>query len=167
MTGMKYEIEIQGRQTTVEFEQRNQRVQARIGARQYDVEVVSPEAGVYTFLDGDRVYEARVWALDLNSLRVSIGGQLFSTTVIDRKHRRSIVEHTTEGRQNLVAPMPGRVVRVLLGGGDEVTLGQGVVVVEAMKMQNEIKSPKSGRVVEVRVAEGATVNANQVLAVVE
>ena len=72
-----------------------------------------------------------------------------------------------EGRQNLVAPMPGKVIRVLVAQGDEVAVGQGVVVVEAMKMQNEIKSPKAGIVVEVRVTAGATVNANQVLAVVE
>jgi len=164
---MKYEVEIHGRQVTIEFEQRNGRVQARVGPREYDLEVVSPEEGVYTFLAGDRVYEARVWAPEPNSLNVTIGGHLFSTSIIDRKHRRSTIEHGIEGRQNLVAPMPGKVVRVLLGAGDEVTLGQGVVVVEAMKMQNEIKSPKSGRVIEVRVIEGATVNANQVLAVVE
>ena len=164
---MKYEVEIQGRQVSVELEQRDGRVQGRVDARQYDVEVISPEGGVYTFFAGDRVYEARVWTLDPNSLRVSIGGHLFSTSVIDRKHRRSTTEHGSEGRQNLVAPMPGKVVRVLLSVGDEVAPGQGVVVVEAMKMQNEIKSPKSGRVVEVRVTEGANVNANQVLAVVE
>jgi biotin carboxyl carrier protein len=56
---------------------------------------------------------------------------------------------------------------VLLGPGDQVSAGQGVLVVEAMKMQNEIKSPKPGRVVEIRVVEGDAVNANQVLAVVE
>lgn len=164
---MKYEVEIQGRQVSIELEQRDGRVQARVGPRDYDLEVVSPGEGVYTFLAGDRVYEARVWAPEPNSLNVTIGGHLFSTSIIDRKHRRSTIEHSIEGRQNLVAPMPGKVVRVLLGAGDEVTLGQGVVVVEAMKMQNEIKSPKSGRVIEVRVIEGATVNANQVLAVVE
>jgi biotin carboxyl carrier protein len=164
---MKYEVEIQGRQVSIELEQRNGRVQARVGPREYNLEVVSPEEGVYTFLAGDRVYEARVWAPEPNSLNVTIGGHLFSTSIIDRKHRRSTIEHGIEGRQNLVAPMPGKVVRVLLGAGDEVTLGQGVVVVEAMKMQNEIKSPKTGRVIEVRVIEGATVNANQVLAVVE
>lgn len=164
---MKYEVEIQGRQVSIELEQRDGRVQARIGPRDYDLEVVSPEEGVYTCLAGDRVYEARVWAPEPNSLSVQIGGHLFSTSIIDRKHRRSTIEHGIEGRQNLVAPMPGKVVRVLLGAGDEVTLGQGVVVVEAMKMQNEIKSPKAGRVIEVRVIEGATVNANQVLAVVE
>lgn len=164
---MKYDVEIQGRQVSIELEQRDSRIQARVGPRQYDIEVVFPEEGAYTFLAGDRVYEARVWASEPNSLNVTIGGQLFSTSIIDRKHRRSTTERGTEGRQNLIAPMPGKVVRVLLAAGDEVTMGQGVVVVEAMKMQNEIKSPKSGRVLEVRVAEGATVNANQVLAVVE
>ena len=63
--------------------------------------------------------------------------------------------------------MPGKVVRVLLAPGNEVDAGQGVLIVEAMKMQNEIKSPKQGHVVEVRVSEGETVSANQVLAVVE
>jgi biotin carboxyl carrier protein len=164
---MKYEVEIHGRQASIELEQRNGRVQARVGPREYDLEVVSPEAGVYTLLAGDRVYEASVWTIEPSSLRVTIGGHLFSIRIIDRKHRRSTMEHGIEGRQKLVAPMPGRVVRVLLGAGDEVTLGQGVVVVEAMKMQNEIKSPKSGRIIEVRVTEGAAVNANQVLAVVE
>lgn len=164
---MKYEVEIQGRQVTVEFEQRNGRIQARVGARDYDIEVVSPEAAVYTLLAGDRVYEARVWEPEPNSLSVTISGRVFATSIIDRKHRRPTIEHGIEGRQNLVAPMPGKVVRVLLAAGDEVALGQGVVVVEAMKMQNEIKSPKAGRVIEVRVIEGATVNANQVLAVVE
>ena len=164
---MKYEVEIQGRVVDIEFEQRNGRVQARVGSRRYDLEGISPEEGVYTFLAGDRVFETSVWSHDPNSLTITIGGQFFSAKVVDRKHRRRTVEHGIEGRQNLVAPMPGKVVRVLLAVGDDVAQGQGVVVVEAMKMQNEIKSPKAGRVIEVRVVEGATVNANQVLAVVE
>lgn len=164
---MKYEVEIHGRQVNLELEQRNGRVEARVGQRQYDLEVVSPESGVFTFLAGDRVYEARVWIREAGSLIVTIDGLSFPTRVIDRKHRRSNVEHGIEGRQNLVAPMPGKVVRVLLAAGDEVAPGQGVVVVEAMKMQNEIKSPKAGRVLEVRVTEGATVGANQILVIVE
>jgi len=63
--------------------------------------------------------------------------------------------------------MPGKVVRILLKPGEEVAAGQGVVVVEAMKMQNEVKSTRSGRVSEIRISEGDTVNGNQVLAVVE
>jgi|SRR6185503_686066 len=164
---MKYEVEIQGRTVNVELDQRNGRVEATVGPRRYDLSVISPEEGVFTFLSGDRLYEARVWAREPGSLRVTIGGQLFSARVIDRKHRRPTLEHGIEGRQHLVAPMPGKVVRVLLNAGDEVTQGQGVVVVEAMKMQNEIKSPKSGRVSEIRVSVGATVDANQILAVIE
>jgi biotin carboxyl carrier protein len=165
---MKYEVNVQGREVVVELEQNDRRVHAKVGPRNYDLEVVCPEAGVYSLLAGDRVYEAHVWATsEPNSLRVQVGGSLFTTNIIDRKQRRTTVEQGIEGRQSLLAPMPGKVVCVLLGPGDEVAFGQGVVVVEAMKMQNEIKSPKSGRVVEVRVSEGATVNANQVLAVVE
>jgi biotin carboxyl carrier protein len=164
---MKYEVEIQCHQVSVELEQRNSTVRARVGARDYKLEVIRPEEGVFTFFHGNRVYEARVFEAEQDVLRVEIKGRQFEAKIIDRKHRRAAVEHGIEGRQNLVAPMPGKIVRVLLAVGDEVNSGQGVVVVEAMKMQNEIKSPKAGHVVEIRVAEGATVNANQILAIVE
>ena len=72
-----------------------------------------------------------------------------------------------EGPRPVKAPMPGRVVRVLVEVGDEVAEGQGVVVIEAMKMQNELKSPKAGRVVRVAVAVGDTVGSGDVLVVVE
>ena len=163
---MKYEADIDGHQISLEVERRNGRVLATISQRSYDLEVVSLEPGVYLMFLGDQVHEARVWSADANSLRVTLGGRLFTASIIDRKHRRTI-EHRPEGQQQLTAPMPGKVVRVLLRPGDEVSAGQGVLVVEAMKMQNEIKSPKTGRILEIRVAEGATVNANQVLAVVE
>jgi biotin carboxyl carrier protein len=164
---MKYEVKIQDRQVTAEIEQRGEHIDAQIDGRHYQLKIVSPEPGIYTVFDSDRVCEARVWTSDQNLFRVKIGGSFFSTSVIDRKHRRAVAEHQTEGRQILIAPMPGKVVRVLLSEGDEVVAGQGVLVVEAMKMQNEIKSPKSGRVIEIRAREGASVNANQVLAVVD
>jgi biotin carboxyl carrier protein len=71
-----------------------------------------------------------------------------------------------EGRQQIVAPMPGKIVRVLVIAGDRVEAGQGLLVVEAMKMQNEIRSPKSGTVESVQVEEGQAVNAGEVLCVV-
>ena len=164
---MKYEAEIDGRQMTVELDERDGRVTAKIDRHAYELEVLRPERGVYLIFDGDRVFEASVWTIEPELLRVEIDNRAFAANIIDRKHRRAGAEHGDEGRQQLIAPMPGKVVRVLLEAGDEVKAGQGVVVVEAMKMQNEIKSSKAGRVVEVRVTEGATVNANQVLAVVE
>jgi len=72
-----------------------------------------------------------------------------------------------EGRQTIVAPMPGKVVKLLVKAGDEVRARQGVIVVEAMKMENELRSPKDGRVIEIAVAEGASVEAGRLLVVVE
>jgi biotin carboxyl carrier protein len=72
-----------------------------------------------------------------------------------------------DGPRSVKAPMPGRVVRVLVGVGDEVAAQQGVVVIEAMKMQNELKSPKAGRVARVAAVVGDTVGSGDVLVVVE
>ncbi len=81
--------------------------------------------------------------------------------------RRAAGRFTVEGRQVLASPMPGKVVRVLKKVGDAVSEGEGVVVVEAMKMENEIRSPKDGKVVEVLVREGQAVEGNARLAAVE
>ena len=79
----------------------------------------------------------------------------------DRNHSKG------EGRQNIVATMPGRVVRVLVAAGDQVEAGQGIVVVEAMKMQNEMKAVRAGRVAALPAVAGATVNAGEILAAIE
>ena len=81
--------------------------------------------------------------------------------------RRAAGKFTVEGRQVVSSPMPGKVVKVLVRAGDEVKAGQGLVAVEAMKMENELKSPKDGRVVELLVAEGQAVEANAKLCAVE
>ncbi len=164
---MKYEAEIDGRKVTVDLEARNGRVDAVVDGRSYSLEVAQPETGSYLLFSGDKVYEARVWEEPPSSLRVKLRDRLFSANVHDRKHRRAASEQGEEGMQYLTAPMPGKVVKVLRRAGDEVSAGDGVVVVEAMKMQNEIKSRKAGRVIELRVSEGATVSAGQVLAIVE
>ncbi|HEY5675844.1 MAG TPA: biotin/lipoyl-containing protein, partial [Myxococcales bacterium] len=70
------------------------------------------------------------------------------------------------GKQVISAPMPGKVVKVLVKVGDEVKDGQGLVVVEAMKMENELKSPKAGKVTELHAVEGAAVESGAKLAVV-
>jgi biotin carboxyl carrier protein len=164
---MKYEAEVDGRAVTVELEERDGHVTARVGGRLYEVDVARPEDGAYLLFVGNEVYETRVWAEPGGRLHVKLRGRILQARLIDRKQRRGAADHGLEGQQQLTAPMPGKVVRVLRAAGDEVTAGQGIVVVEAMKMQNEIKSPKDGRVSEIRVSEGATVTANQVLAVVE
>ena len=163
---MKYEAEIDGQKVNLDVDERDGRIMAAIDERRYEVEVQRPEAGVYLLFDGDKVYEARVSPLD-GGLKIKLRGKSYSVNIIDRKHRRPGEDHGDDSQKHLIAPMPGKVVKLLLNVGDEVASGQGVVIVEAMKMQNEIKSPKAGRIAEIRVTEGEAVAANQLLAVVE
>jgi biotin carboxyl carrier protein len=103
-----------------------------------------------------------------SELRAMTGGREFRIVIRDerewRRKRGSTVE--AEGRQQVLAPMPGKIVRVLVKTGDAVRAGQGLVVVEAMKMQNEIRTPKSGTIDRVAVVEGQTVTAGEVVAIV-
>jgi len=97
-----------------------------------------------------------------------VGSVRFAAEVRDPRSFRGRVRVADDhGPKKLLAPMPGRVVRVLVSQGAEVEAGTGVLVVEAMKMQNEVKSPKKGTVQKILAAEGAAVNAGDVLAIVE
>jgi acetyl/propionyl-CoA carboxylase alpha subunit len=115
------------------------------------------------------VVEGRQYRCVLDGDGVVIGGRRFGFEVSDPRSMqgRRGAGAGTAGPRAVKAPMPGRVVRVLVATGDEVAEQQGVVVIEAMKMQNELKSPKAGRVARVAVAEGDTVGAGDVLVVVE
>ena len=88
-------------------------------------------------------------------------------TGASRFGRGAALSSQAAGAQQVIAPMPGKVVKVLVTVGDEVKARQGLVVVEAMKMENELRSPKDGRVSEVLVAEGVSVEAGRPLVVVE
>jgi biotin carboxyl carrier protein len=100
---------------------------------------------------------------------VVVGHERFNASVRDPRsfRSRSRVGAAEQGVMKIKAPMPGKVVRVLAGVGTQVELGQSVIVIEAMKMQNELKAPKSGVVKKINVAEGAAVDAGQALAEVE
>ncbi|MGA2132565.1 MAG: biotin/lipoyl-containing protein [Bryobacteraceae bacterium] len=130
-------------------------------------EIVAVEPGVYSVLLDGRSYEARVE--DSNgSVIVFIDGHRFAVEIRDpRRRSRATGRPGAEGRLDVVAPMPGKVVRLLVAQGDTVEAGQGLLVVEAMKMQNELKAPKGGRVTILAARQGATVAAGEVLAVIE
>lgn len=165
---MKLDVEINGARRSIDIDESAGRFTLAVDGRTVEGTVLRPEPGVYTFHVGDRVVEARVAGIaGSDASRVEIGGLSADVRVIDRKRRAVGGDASAEGRQSLTAPMPGKVVAVLVAPGDAVEKGQGVAVVEAMKMQNEVKAPKSGVVAEVRVAPGDTVTAGQLLVTVE
>ena len=100
---------------------------------------------------------------------VLVRDQIFRIDIADERRlrmRAASSRFTLEGNQSVASPMPGRVVKVLVRAGDEVTEGQALAVVEAMKMENELKAPKAGKVIEVQVSEGQAVEGGAVLVVV-
>jgi biotin carboxyl carrier protein len=170
---MKLNAEMDGEQVALEVKREGGRVSAEVGGRLYELEAREVGAGEYLLIHGGRVYECRVsaepGAAGRGALRVSVGTREYGVRLTDPKHLRGADAGGGEqgGRAQVKAPMPGKVVRVLVEAGQAVEAGQGLIVVEAMKMQNELKSPKSGAVAELRAEPGATVNAGDVLVVVE
>ena len=144
------------------------RVSAEIGNRVYSLDVREIEPDAYMFFLNANVHECRVNA-SKTAFDVSIHGRHYSITIVDPKRLRSgqNSDQHHHGVAEILAPMPGKVVRVQTEAGAAVEKGAGVVVVEAMKMQNEMKSPREGVVVSIKVKPGDTVNAGDVLAVVE
>jgi len=129
--------------------------------------VLEVEPGVYSVLLDGRSFEVRAIS-QTDVLNLQVQGRRLSAEVIDPRNRsRRERSALGGGRQNIVTPMPGKVIRVLVAEGDRVEIGQGVAVVEAMKMQNEMKALRTGVVVEVRVKDGDTVGAGDALVVLE
>jgi biotin carboxyl carrier protein len=164
---MKLEIELDDKTRTVELNCIGERTQCVLDGRPVEADVIEVSPSVYSVLINGQSFEARVESA-ATGLRVIVGGREYAATIRDprqwRRHRGAAVE--AEGRQQAIAPMPGKVVRALVKAGDTVEAGQGLVVIEAMKMQNEVRSPKRGTVERLLVSEGQTINAGDVLAIV-
>ncbi|HEY2382342.1 MAG TPA: biotin/lipoyl-containing protein [Terriglobia bacterium] len=165
---MKYSVIVAGEPVDVEIDLSDPRnIQAQIAGRTYTLEAKNVEPGVYWFSWNNRSIELAVTAAR-EGYEVSVGGRHHAVEIVDaRAALRKATHHSHDGEVELRAPMPGKIVKMLLQPGDEVHANQGVLVMEAMKMQNEIKSPKDGIVKRVAVQEAAAVNAGDLLAVVE
>jgi len=142
------------------------RVTFTIDDRLVEADAVRIPSGAYSILLSGRSLEVTLEETP-GGLLMRANGREFRVDVIDprswRRARGAGIE--LEGLQQMLAPMPGKIVRVLVAAGQKVSAGQGLLVIEAMKMQNEIRAPKSGTV-EKLAKEGQTVNAGEVLAVV-
>ena len=166
---MKLELEIDGQILAAEFSAANGLAQLKLGERTYQAEVNQPEPDFFVVQLRNRVYRCALEKSPTGETEVVVNGRRIPVSIRDKKRLRSNAGTgaNTSGKANLISPMPGKVVRVLLSVGDEVEANQGVVIVEAMKMQNEVLSPKTGKVADIRVVEGQTVNAGEIMAVIE
>lgn len=166
---MKLTIHIDGREAVLDFTREGGACRFQLDSEpERAADVTEPEPGLYSVLIDGRSYEARVETGANGAAVVTIDGHRFEIEVRDpRKFRRGNGIRGIEGRAVIAAPMPGKVVRLVAQAGQEVAAGQPVVVIEAMKMQNELRAPKSGRVVSLPVREGDTVAAGEALAAIE
>ena len=166
------------------------RYHAVVGGEEHVIDITSRGGGKYRVAIGERILEvdavhlqgfavsilanARSARCDIEPakdgrLSVLVGENVFPMELLDERRlrlRQAGGKFSLEGPQRIDAPMPGKVVRVLVKAGDEVSEGQGLIVVEAMKMENELKSPKAGKITELHAVEGAAVESGAKLAVV-
>ena len=171
---MTFDVAINGRSRTVSVERTaHGRYRVTLDGRLHEIDVMRVGTlGLSLLLDAAHGVSRDVQvtpAARPGDLLVRIDGRTIVATLNGRRTGRlaSDAGAHAHGEQPVVAPMPGRVVRILVSPGDAVAARQGVVVVEAMKMENELRAPKAGRVKEVAVESGTSVEAGRVLLVIE
>lgn len=165
---MIFEVTIAEKTYQVELRREQAAWRCRLNGREMPVDVIAGEDGVLSLLVAGKSYEVKQESAGTET-RVVVGQERFSVSVRDPRSFRSR-GHTgasAQGMKKITAPMPGKVVRLLAGVGSAVEMGQSVIVIEAMKMQNELKAPKTGVIKKINVPEGAAVEAGQSLAEVE
>jgi biotin carboxyl carrier protein len=164
---MLYEITIDGKNYRLDLNRADGRWSCRLDGRDFEIDAILTRPDVLSLRIGNLAYEVKSERL-ANDLHLWVGSTCFAVEVRDPRSLRGRTRAGDDhGPRKITAPMPGKVVRLLVHEGEEVEPGRGVAVVEAMKMQNEIKSPKKGTIQKILVSEGAAVNAGDVLAIVE
>jgi biotin carboxyl carrier protein len=165
---MIYEIMIGEKTHRVDLARHGSGWRCKLDGKELAIDVVSPQPGLLSFLVAGKSYEVRQESSGGESIIV-VGHERFSAVVRDPRSysSRRRRDAGVQGVKKISAPMPGKVVRLLAPVGAEVEVGQAVLVIEAMKMQNELKAPKKGKITRLNVVEGAAVEAGQILAEVE
>ena len=165
---MTYEISVDGKNYRLDLTQAEGRWQCALDGEPVEVDAVIARRDVMSIIIGGIAYEVKR-ERTATDMHLWVKSARFAVDVRDPRSLRSRrgKAGSMEGPQKLLAPMPGKIVRVIAPAGSEVEAGAGVLVIEAMKMQNELKSPKKGTVKQIMAAEGASVTAGEVLAIIE
>jgi biotin carboxyl carrier protein len=140
----------------------------RIGEKEYPVDYRQLDPMLYSLIIQGRSYQAFVYKAEGNYV-VDLKGKTYSIQILDEAGKRLRISRasTLLGQRVISAPMPGKVIKLLVKVGDLVEAGQGVVVVEAMKMENELRASIRGTVKEIKVSEGMAVNSGEPLVILE
>jgi biotin carboxyl carrier protein len=163
-----YDVAIAGRSYRVALQRNNGGWSCVVDGEPVEVDATAGAPGVLSLLIGGRSYEVKQEKGAAGEFIV-LGSERYAAEVRDPRALRSrrAAAGDAAGPVRIVAPMPGKVVRIVAPPGTAVEPGDGVIVIEAMKMQNELKAPKAGKVQQVLAAVGAAVNAGQALAIIE
>jgi biotin carboxyl carrier protein len=165
---MTYDVTIDGKKYRLELDRSDGRWQCRLDGREIQMDAILSRRDVLSVLIDGKSYEVKR-ERTATDLHLWVGPVRYAVELRDPRSLRSRIGAGTDekGPKRLIASMPGKVVRVLVAEKARVEAGQSILVVEAMKMQNEIKSPKAGIVQKLVATEGGAVNAGDVLAIVE
>ncbi len=165
---MHREVEIQGRTYQVGVRRDDGRFVVSVDGRVRQVDVVRVDPTTLSLIIDGRSYDIVVAPAGTGRLDVRVGHASVAVTMNGRRSgRRAGEERQPAGPQRIVAPMPGKIVRVAVGPGDTVQARQTLVVVEAMKMENELRASRGGVVRELHAREGASVEAGALLVVLQ
>jgi biotin carboxyl carrier protein len=170
MIAITLELDVDGLVRTVQVARDGARFEVVLDGARHVVDAVAIEPGRWSLLvENGRSHEIAVSGGQNGTLTVIVDGSVVPIAIRDSRRRRggSGVHGPANGPARITAPMPGKVVRVLAAPGQAVAARQGVVVVEAMKMENELRAPRAGTVAEVLVREGAPVEAGALLLTIE
>ena len=165
---MTLDVQVDDVLTKLEVHREGDDYHFRVGSGEEKMaHMIQVEPGLFSVLAGGHSYKARAETGE-DCAWVTIQGRRFRVAITDPR-RWSTKKATAHGqdRENIIAPMPGKIVRVLVKPGDRVESGQGILVVEAMKMQNEMKAHRAGRIGALPAREGETVSAGAILATIE
>ena len=167
---MKVTARVGDREFAIDIEKSGNRSTVHIDDRRLETEISEPEPGIYLLKHKGKVFEAFVAGPSPSGeAKVTFKGREFEVRIADprRLSTQRSGDIGSDGIAEIRTAMPGKVVRLLVTEGAVVEKSDGLVVVEAMKMQNEIRSPKSGTVKKINVQDGATVGAGELLVTIE
>lgn len=169
---MSYEVKVNNRSANVELlSHKGSRILIAIDGKEYDLDVEKVASGKYSILYRRRSFNIEIIAgAGVKQFVAHTFKNTYDVQIIDAEakylaNRMKSIEE--EGESTIVAPIPGRVVRIPVSVGEEVAAGQTVITISAMKMESDFKAKKQGKVVEILVKEGQTVDARQVLVIIE